>query len=53
MKHPLAAVNLSLADDSGAKLLERVSVQIHPGETVAIVGGAAGGGDSWPKPSPA
>ena len=45
MKHPLAAVNLSLADDSGAKLLERISVQINPGETVAIVGGAAGGGD--------
>ena len=58
MKHPLAAVNLSVADDSGAKLLERVSVQIHPGETVAIVGGAAGGGDmlaeafarlTWPE----
>ena len=55
---PLAAVNLSLADDSGAKLLERVSVQINPGETVAIVGGAAGGGDmlaeafgrlTWPE----
>ena len=58
LKHPLAAVNLSLADDSGAKLLERVSVQIHPGETGAIVGGAAGGGDmlaeafarlTWPE----
>jgi putative ABC transport system ATP-binding protein len=46
LKTPLAAVNLSLADDSGARLLERVSLQIHPGETIAIVGGSAGGGDS-------
>ncbi len=46
LKTPLAAVNLSLADDSGARLLERVSLQINPGETVAIVGGAAGGGDA-------
>lgn len=41
----LAAVNLTLSDDSGAKLIERVSVQINPGETVAVVGGAANGGD--------
>jgi putative ABC transport system ATP-binding protein len=44
---PLAAVNLSLADDSGAKLLEHVSVQIKPGETVAVVGTAAGGAEAF------
>jgi putative ABC transport system ATP-binding protein len=43
---PLAAVNLSLVDDSGARLLSGVSLQIHPGETVAIVGAAAAGGES-------
>jgi putative ABC transport system ATP-binding protein len=42
---PLAASGLTLADDSGARLLERVSVEIHPGEKVAIIGGAASGGD--------
>ena len=40
-KHPLAAVNLSLVDDSGARLLERVSMQVKPGEKVAILGGEA------------
>jgi putative ABC transport system ATP-binding protein len=43
---PLGAVNLSLVDDSGAKVLERVSLQIHPGETVAIVGTAASGAEA-------
>jgi putative ABC transport system ATP-binding protein len=43
---PLAAVNLSLSDDSGAKLLSGVSLQIEPGETVAIVGTAASGGEA-------
>ncbi len=46
MTDPLAAVNLSLVDDSGAMLLERVSFQIKPGETVAIVGTANGGGEA-------
>ena len=58
MPAPLAAVNLTLADDSGARLVERVSVQINHGETVAIIGGAGGGGDvlaeafarlTWPE----
>jgi putative ABC transport system ATP-binding protein len=47
--HPasaLAAVNLSLVDDSGARLLAGVSMQIEPGETVAIVGAAAAGGEA-------
>jgi putative ABC transport system ATP-binding protein len=42
---PLAASGLTLADDSGARLLERVSVEIQAGEKVAIIGGAASGGD--------
>ncbi|MDI7861653.1 ABC transporter transmembrane domain-containing protein [Rhizobiaceae bacterium n13] len=40
-KPPLAAVNLTLVDDSGARLLERVSLQIQPGEKVAMIGGEA------------
>lgn len=43
MKHPLTASNLTLADDSGAKLLERVNIQINPGESVAIVSNSGGG----------
>ncbi|MCA1494412.1 ABC transporter ATP-binding protein [Ensifer sp. NBAIM29] len=42
----LAAVNLSLADDGGAKLVEHVSLQIRPGETVAITGGTGSGGEA-------
>ncbi|MDB5526795.1 MAG: hypothetical protein JWM58_4558 [Rhizobium sp.] len=43
---PLGAINLSLVDDSGARLLTGVSMQIQPGETVAIVGTAASGGEA-------
>ena len=43
---PLAAVNLSVTDDSGAKLLERTSMALKPGETVAIVGSAGSGGEA-------
>ncbi|MBL0373648.1 ATP-binding cassette domain-containing protein [Rhizobium sp. KVB221] len=42
----LATVNLSLTDDSGARLLSAVSMQVNPGETVAIVGTAASGGEA-------
>jgi putative ABC transport system ATP-binding protein len=45
-EEPLSAVNLSLVDDSGAKLLSGVSMQIMPGETVAVVGTAAAGGEA-------
>jgi putative ABC transport system ATP-binding protein len=43
---PLSAVNLSLVDDGGVRVLEHVSVQIAPGEVCALVGGAAAGGDA-------
>jgi len=42
----LAAANLTMADDSGARTLEHVSVQFAPNEIVAIIGGAAAGGDA-------
>jgi len=42
----LAAVNLSLTDDSGAPLLDRVSFEVKPGETVAMVSTATGGADA-------
>ncbi|MGV3548952.1 ABC transporter transmembrane domain-containing protein [Rhizobium sp.] len=43
---PLSAVNLSISDDSGARLVSSVSMQINPGETVGIVGSAAAGGEA-------
>ncbi|MDK1493777.1 ABC transporter transmembrane domain-containing protein [Sinorhizobium sp. 7-81] len=42
----LAAVNLSVADDGGSKLVEHVSLQVRPGEAVAITGGSTGGGEA-------
>jgi putative ABC transport system ATP-binding protein len=42
----LAAVNLTLTDDSGAPLLEHVSVQIDPGEMVAFAGSAGSGAEA-------
>ena len=55
---PLSVTNLIMLDDSGAPLVDRVSMQVKPGETVAIVGTPTGGGDalaealariSWPE----
>lgn len=46
LKHPLAAVGLCLTDDSGARVLDRVSLQIHPGERIAVIGNATGGGEA-------
>lgn len=42
----LAAVNLTVADDGGSKIVEHVSLQVHPGETIAITGGTNGGGEA-------
>ena len=43
---PLNVVNLTLNDDSGAKLIERLTLQMKPAETVAVVGTAASGAES-------
>lgn len=45
-EEPLAASNLSLSDDSGARLVSNISMQISPGEKVAIIGTAAAGGEA-------
>ncbi|MBP2234413.1 ABC-type multidrug transport system fused ATPase/permease subunit [Sinorhizobium kostiense] len=42
----LAAVNLSVADEGGARIIEHVSLQVRPNETVAITGGTGGGGEA-------
>ncbi|MBK5568049.1 ABC transporter transmembrane domain-containing protein [Ensifer sp. SSB1] len=36
---PLAAVNLTVIDDGGSTLLDHVSLQVQPGEKVALTGG--------------
>ena len=46
-KEPITVLNLSLTDESGAKLLERTSVSIRPGETAAIVSTTGGGGEAF------
>lgn len=46
LSEPLSAVSLTLSDDSGARLLERVSLQIDRGETVAVIGTTAGGAEA-------
>ncbi|WP_331376163.1 ABC transporter transmembrane domain-containing protein [Sinorhizobium chiapasense] len=42
----LAAVNLSVSDDGGSKVVEHVSLQVRPGEAIAITGGSTGGGEA-------
>jgi putative ABC transport system ATP-binding protein len=43
---PIHVTNLSIADDSGARLLEKASLQIAEGEKLAIVGLAGSGGEA-------
>jgi putative ABC transport system ATP-binding protein len=45
MNHPLSTTNLLIDDDIGGRALEHVTVKISPGETIAIIGAAASGGD--------
>lgn len=58
LRVPLAAVNLRIADDSGAAQIERLNLRINPGEAVAVVGEAGHGAEAlaeaiarlvWPK----
>lgn len=42
----LRVQSLSVADDSGAAILERATTLISPGETVALVGNVGGGADA-------
>jgi len=42
----LSTSNLTLIDDSGAKLIDHVTVQIQPGEKVAIIGSAGSGAEA-------
>ncbi|TIS32989.1 MAG: ABC transporter ATP-binding protein, partial [Mesorhizobium sp.] len=46
MTKPLSAIGLSIADDGGAMLLDRISLKIKPGETVALVSTATGGAEA-------
>jgi putative ABC transport system ATP-binding protein len=46
LQPPLSAVNLTVADESGAVQLDRVNFSIRGGERVAIVGGTASGGEA-------
>ncbi|MGV2126450.1 ABC transporter transmembrane domain-containing protein [Agrobacterium vitis] len=46
LSEALVASNLVLCDDSGARLLNSVSLDIAPNETVAIIGQNGGGGEA-------
>ncbi|MDM9620315.1 ABC transporter transmembrane domain-containing protein [Rhizobium sp. S96] len=43
LSYPLVVTNLTVSDDSGARLVDHVSVEIRPNETVAVVGPNASG----------
>lgn len=45
LPQPLSTVNLGILDDTGAPALAAVNFQLHPEETVAILGTAGSGGD--------
>ncbi|EJN06213.1 ABC transporter ATP-binding protein [Phyllobacterium sp. YR531] len=46
LEHSLHAVNLTVSDDSGAPLLNHISVEIKPSETVAIIGNSGSGAEA-------
>jgi putative ABC transport system ATP-binding protein len=47
LKSALVVTNLSLSDDSGARLLNQVTTEIRPNETVAVVGSAGSGAEAF------
>ncbi|CAN7599430.1 ABC transporter transmembrane domain-containing protein [Rhizobium sp. LjRoot258] len=44
---PLVITNLTVSDDSGARLVDHVSVEIKPNETVAVVGPNSSGAEAF------
>lgn len=44
---PLVATHVLVTDDSGAAVLNRVSVEIQPNETIAIIGPNGSGGEAF------
>jgi putative ABC transport system ATP-binding protein len=44
---PIVITSLSISDDSGAKLMDHVSVEIQPNETVAVVGPNSSGAEAF------
>ncbi|WP_431323885.1 ABC transporter transmembrane domain-containing protein [Rhizobium sp. YTU87027] len=44
---PLMVTNLTVSDDSGARLVDHVSVEIKPNETVAVVGPNSSGAEAF------
>jgi putative ABC transport system ATP-binding protein len=43
---PISLANFSASDDSGARLLENITLDIRPGESVAVIGTAGGGSEA-------
>jgi len=43
---PISIANFSASDDSGARLLENITLDIRPGESVAVIGTAGGGSEA-------
>ncbi|MDO1582928.1 ABC transporter transmembrane domain-containing protein [Rhizobium oryzicola] len=44
---PLCAVNLSIVEGSGARVVENVSIKIDRGETIAVIDNSGGGAEAF------